>query len=377
MTAASSAGARRPPAGSHEPAGGQRECLELRGVTKRFGGMIAVDRLDLSVEPGEFLTLLGPSGCGKSTALNCIAGLMRLSEGEIHFGGKRVDRMPPEKRGFGMVFQNYALFPHLTARENVAFGLEVRGLRREEVVRRTSEALAVVRLEAHGDKHPGQLSGGQQQRVAIARALVVEPRLLLMDEPLSNLDTKLRGELRTEIKRLHQRLGLTSVYVTHDQGEALSLSDRVVVLRDGRVQQIGAANEVYEMPATAFVADFMGYRNLLRAEVESVDGHSAVVDAGGLELRGTAMGDLAPRGRAIAAIRPHDVLCHFAAGDGLRGRVEVVEYEGNVFVADILLASGLRLYAESADPLAPGDEIGIHIDPRRLLVFPDQDAPQA
>ncbi len=375
MIPPSTAGARRPPAGSHEPAGGPAERLELRGVTKRFGGLLALDHLDLAVEPGEFLTLLGPSGCGKSTALNCIAGLMSLSDGEIHFGGRRVDRTPPERRGFGMVFQNYALFPHLTARRNVAFGLEVRGVPREEVSRRTREALAVVRLAAHGDKHPAQLSGGQQQRVAIARALVVEPRLLLMDEPLSNLDTKLRGELRTEIKRLHQRLGLTSVYVTHDQSEALSLSDRVVVLRDGRVQQIGAADEVYGMPATAFVADFMGYRNLLDAEVTSLDGRSAVVRSGDLELRGTLMGSLAPGARAIAAIRPHDVLCRRGAAGGLRGRVEVVEYEGKAFAADVVLASGLRLYAESVDPLAPGDEVVIEIDPRRLLVYAGDGAP--
>ena len=369
MTAAPQEGA-VPPAGPTRPAGAGPGRLELRGVTKRYGPITALESLDLSVMPGEFITLLGPSGCGKTTALNCLAGLLGLSAGEIWLDGRRIDGLPAERRGFGMVFQNYALFPHLTARRNVAFGLEVRGLAREQVRRRTNEALALVRLEQHADRHPGQLSGGQQQRVAIARALVMEPRLLLMDEPLSNLDTKLRGELRTEIKRLHQSLGLTTIYVTHDQGEALSLSDRLVLMRDGLVQQIGTPPEVHAKPASAFVADFMGYRNLVPVEVVAVENGQATVQAPGLVLRGTAIGPVRAGGHAIAAVRPEDIACR-RGGDGpIRGRVDVVEFQGDSLAADIVVEGGQRLYAVSSGPLSPGDLISLDVAPHRLLVYP-------
>ncbi|MFD0516926.1 ABC transporter ATP-binding protein [Paractinoplanes durhamensis] len=244
--------------------------LRIDGVTRRFGGKAALERLDLDIEQGEFIALLGPSGCGKSTALNCLAGLLPLSEGSIWQDDTRLDTLPPERRGFGMVFQSYALFPHLSVRKNIAFGLQMRRLPRAEVRRRTDEAIKLVRLEEHATKLPGQLSGGQQQRVAIARAVVLEPSLVLMDEPLSNLDAKLRLEMRTEIRRLHQSLGLTTVYVTHDQEEALSMADRLVVLRDGRVQQIGTPEELHTRPANRHVADFMGYRNLLPLKVTAV-----------------------------------------------------------------------------------------------------------
>src|SRR5690554_3529528 len=241
--------------------------LELRGVGRSFGGRDALVDLDLTVRAGEFIALLGPSGCGKSTALNCLAGLLPLTHGQILVDGERVDTVVVEKRDFAMVFQNYALFPHLSVEKNVAFGLQMRKVPRPEIKRRVAEALALVKLEAHAKKLPGQLSGGQQQRVAIARAVVVEPRLVLMDEPLSNLDAKLRLEMRTEIRRLHQSLGLTTIYVTHDQEEALSMADRLVVLREGRVQQIGTPEELHNDPVNWHVADFMGYRNLLDLEV--------------------------------------------------------------------------------------------------------------
>ena len=216
----------------HPAATGRRD-PRVRAATTRWPD------LDLTIARGEFIALLGPSGCGKSTALNCLAGLLPLTRGSIWRTSTRLDTLPPERRGFGMVFQNYALFPHMSVRRNVAFGLQMRRLPRAEVRRRTDEAIRLVHLEEHAGKLPGQLSGGQQQRVAIARAVVLEPSLVLMDEPLSNLDAKLRLEMRTEIRRLHQSLGLTTVYVTHDQEEALSLADRLVVLREGRVQQIG------------------------------------------------------------------------------------------------------------------------------------------
>src|ERR1700722_500406 len=203
------------------------------GLTKRYGSKTVLDNLELEIRGGEFVTFLGPSGCGKSTALSIVAGLTPATEGEIWLDGKRADDLPPEKRGFGMVFQNYALFPHMTVFDNVAFGLTLKPLMQDEIKRRVQEMLRLVQLLGFEDRYPGQLSGGQQQRVAIARALVLRPRLMLFDEPLSNLDAKLRVEMRAEIKQIHAELGLTSIYVTHDQAEALSLSDRIVVLRHG------------------------------------------------------------------------------------------------------------------------------------------------
>src|ERR1700733_6645709 len=229
--------------------------LRLDSVSRSFmnaeGQAVAALRgLALNIQRGEFIALLGPSGCGKSTALNCIAGLQPLTGGRIWLDDQRIDVLPPEKRGFGMVFQNYALFPHMSVLDNVGFGLKMRGVGKSEAMRRAREALQLVQLVGHERKLPGQLSGGQQQRVAIARAIVIEPPLILMDEPLSNLDTKLRIEMRAEIRRIHSTLGATTIYVTHDQEEALSLADRIVVLRPGDVRQIGTPEELYSQPAT-------------------------------------------------------------------------------------------------------------------------------
>ncbi|WP_328447398.1 ABC transporter ATP-binding protein [Amycolatopsis sp. NBC_00438] len=248
------------------------EQLRLDGVSRSFGTANALQGLDLAITRGEFVALLGPSGCGKSTALNCLAGLLPLTGGSIWLDDTRIDGRPPEQRGFGMVFQNYALFPHLSVRANVGFGLRMRKVARAEARRRVDEALRLVQLTDHAAKFPAQLSGGQQQRVAIARAVVLEPAVVLMDEPLSNLDAKLRLEMRMEIRRLHQTLGLTTVYVTHDQEEALSLADRLVVLREGAVQQIGTPEEVYAQPVNSYVASFMGYRNLLDLTITSATG---------------------------------------------------------------------------------------------------------
>src|SRR5207302_8219666 len=212
-------------------------------LSRDFGTVNALRDVTLTVKRGEFICLLGPSGCGKSTALNCIAGLLPATAGSIWLDDKRIDRLRPEQRGFGMVFQNYALFPHLTARRNVGFGLLMRGTPKAEAERRINEAIALVRLGEQADKLPGQMSGGQQQRVAIARAIVIEPPLLLMDEPLSNLDAKLRLEMRSEIRRIHRQLGRATIYVTHDQDEALSLADRIVVMKDGVAQQIATPQE--------------------------------------------------------------------------------------------------------------------------------------
>ncbi|HEX9967705.1 MAG TPA: ABC transporter ATP-binding protein [Solirubrobacterales bacterium] len=240
--------------------------LRVEGAVKRFGEVVALDGVSVDVRPGEFLTLLGPSGSGKTTMLNAIAGFADLSEGEIYLDGAPVAPIPTHKRNVGVIFQSYALFPHMTATANVAYPLKQRGLSREERDRRVAEALHLVGLGDIGHRYPRELSGGQQQRVAFARAIVFNPRLLLMDEPLGALDRKLRESLQREIKTIHRDLGITFVYVTHDQSEALALSDRIAVFRQGRIEQIGTPEELYERPANRFVAEFMGESNILAGE---------------------------------------------------------------------------------------------------------------
>jgi putative spermidine/putrescine transport system ATP-binding protein len=348
-------------------AAGFRE-LRLDGVTRRFGDATALDRLTLSIEGGEFIALLGPSGCGKSTALNCLAGLLPLSGGSVWLDERRIDGVAPEERRFGMVFQSYALFPHLSVRRNVAFGLEMLRAPKQQVRRQVDEALALVRLTEHADKYPAQLSGGQQQRVAIARAVVIAPTLVLMDEPLSSLDAKLRLEMRTEIRRLHQTLGLTTVYVTHDQQEALSLADRIVVLRDGRVQQVGRPDEVYAQPANRYVADFMGYRNMLHLDVERADGTHAVLTGMGLRLHGRSQEQLTGP-TAVAAVRPEDFVVGDAGDNSIDVRVEVVEYRGRERAVEAVTSTGGTLVFQTTERLAPGDSARISVPPDRVLVF--------
>jgi putative spermidine/putrescine transport system ATP-binding protein len=339
--------------------------LRLDGVTRRFAGHAALANLNLDIERGEFIALLGPSGCGKTTALNCLAGLLPLSEGRIWLDDRRLDTLPPERRGFGMVFQNYALFPHLSVRSNIAFGLQMRRLPRAEIRTRTDEAIRLVRLEEHAAKLPGQLSGGQQQRVAIARAIVVSPSLVLMDEPLSNLDAKLRLEMRTEIRRLHQRLGLTTVYVTHDQEEALSLADRLVVLRAGEVQQIGPPEELHDRPANAHVADFMGFRNLLRARAEQVTEDQVHFTIEDVPFTGAAVGGIGPGDEIVVAVRPENLV---PAEDGLRCVVDVAEYQGREMAAEARTKHGLLLHLRTTARLAPEDPIVVTM--RNALVYP-------
>jgi putative spermidine/putrescine transport system ATP-binding protein len=342
--------------------------LRMEGVTRRFADTAALEQLDLAVEGGEFIALLGPSGCGKTTALNCLAGLLPLSAGAIWLDGRRIDGMPPERRGFGMVFQNYALFPHLSVRRNVAFGLAMRRTPKGDTQRRVEQALALVGLEPHADKYPAQLSGGQQQRVAIARAVVIEPSLLLMDEPLSNLDAKLRLEMRTEIRRLHQDLGLTTVYVTHDQEEALSLADRLALLRDGRVEQVGTPEEVYSQPVSAYAAGFMGYRNMFEVSVvEAVDGH-VTVEYAGLRLRGLDRRHGQER-KAVVAIRPEDLAVGAEGLNRLRARVAVAEYRGHSLAVEAVTPDERQIHILTEERLAPGDEVEVGVAQERVLVF--------
>jgi putative spermidine/putrescine transport system ATP-binding protein len=283
--------------------------VKLIGVEKSYDGRtLAVRNLTLHVAQGEFLTLLGPSGSGKTTTLNMLAGFERPTRGEILLAGRPVDRLPPYQRNIGMVFQNYALFPHMTVAENVAFPLSVRRLGRAEIVERVRLALAMVRLETFADRRPAQLSGGQQQRIALARALVFEPSLVLMDEPLGALDKKLREQMQIEIKLLHERLGLTVVYVTHDQDEALTMSDRIAVFHDGRVMQQGTPDILYSQPQDAFVAGFIGENNLLTGTVEAVhDGDVRVALAGGLRLLAAAVGQMSVGAPVVVAVRPEAI----------------------------------------------------------------------
>jgi putative spermidine/putrescine transport system ATP-binding protein len=347
--------------------------LRLTGVSRRFGDKVVLDALDLTIAGGEFVALLGPSGCGKSTALNCLAGLLPLTAGSIWLDDQRIDTLPPERRGFGMVFQNYALFPHLSVRANVGFGLRMRGISRAENRRRVDEALGLVQLTAYADRLPGQLSGGQQQRVAIARAVVIEPPLVLMDEPLSNLDAALRLDMRTEIRRLHQSLGLTTVYVTHDQEEALSLADRLVVLREGVVQQVGTPQELYGSPANAYVAGFMGYRNLLSMTVTAGEGAFATAGGPGFELTGVAVGS-AGTGPVTVAVRPDDIVVgEPPAGNGNRTEVtiEVIEYHGRLLAVQARLPQGQALQLRTGVPVERGQVVPVWIPRDRVLVFPD------
>ncbi len=283
--------------------------VKLIGVEKSYDGRtLAVRNLTLHVAQGEFLTLLGPSGSGKTTTLNRLAGFERPTRGEILLAGRPVDRLPPYQRNIGMVFQNYALFPHMTVAENVAIPLSVRRLGRAEIVERVRLALAMVRLETFADRRPAQLSGGQQQRIALARALVFEPSLVLMDEPLGALDKKLREQMQIEIKLLHERLGLTVVYVTHDQDEALTMSDRIAVFHDGRVMQQGTPDILYSQPQDAFVAGFIGENNLLTGTVEAVhDGDVRVALAGGLRLLAAAVGQMSVGAPVVVAVRPEAI----------------------------------------------------------------------
>jgi putative spermidine/putrescine transport system ATP-binding protein len=350
--------------------------LKLERVTRSFaaaGGHAfnALDELTMTIRRGEFVALLGPSGCGKSTALNCIAGLLALSGGAISLDEQRIDTLPPEKRGFGMVFQNYALFPHMTVERNVGFGLRMRGMSAAEIAPRVARALSLVQLSGQAGKLPGQLSGGQQQRVAIARAIVIEPPLVLMDEPLSNLDAKLRIETRAEIRRIHGELGRATIYVTHDQDEALSLADRIVVMKDGVVQQIDSPQRIYAQPANLHVAHFMGYRNVLEFEVTAVNAERVELSGGAVRIVGTLCQPLDGR-RAVVAIRPEEIVVGTRDGgaNSVRGSVTGVEYGGRDSLIEVQLDGGLRLLARSDVPAERGDAITLSIPPERALVYP-------
>ncbi len=310
--------------------------VRLQGVEKRFGDVCAVRRINLDIAPGEFVTLLGPSGCGKTTTLRMVAGFTFPTNGEIYIGDERVTRVPPFRRSTGMVFQNYALFPHLTVEENVAFGLRIRKIPKAETRRRVAAALDLVRLGEFGGRLPRTLSGGQQQRVALARAVVIEPKVLLLDEPLGALDLKLREEMQLEIKRVQQELGITTLYVTHDQHEALSMSDRVAVMKDGRILQVDTPGGLYKYPQNAFVANFIGRMNFLRVIVVEAGGQSGRVtvclrdDSSKTLVAEHSREVMFSRGEeCMLAFRPEAALLEPDGLNVVEGRVQKVAYYGN------------------------------------------------
>jgi len=324
--------------------------IALRGVVKRFGAVTAVDGATLDITDGELFTLLGPSGCGKTTLLRLVAGFYRPPDaGEIRFGERRVDALPPYERNIGMVFQNYALWPHMTVRANIAYGLRLRKLGAAEIAERVERGLRQVNLRGLEDRYPGQLSGGQQQRVALARALVLNPDILLLDEPLSNLDAKIREQVREEIRLLQQALRITTIYVTHDQEEALSLSDRVAVMRDGRIQQVAAPKALYERPANRFVAEFVGTNNFLPGVCRERDEHGAVVETALGLVRGRPGDGVVVGERCLVAVRPENVTLGAPADNLFDGRVAFVSYLGNALRYEVEMSTGVVLKVDVGD----------------------------
>jgi putative spermidine/putrescine transport system ATP-binding protein len=321
--------------------------IELSGVSKQYGAVRAVEDVSLTVGQGEFVTILGPSGSGKTTLLNLIAGLTEPSAGRILIGGRDVTHLAAAQRNVGLVFQSYALFPNMTVFGNVAFPLEVRRLPRAEIARRVERALRLVRLTGLESRKPHQLSGGQQQRVALARAIVFEPAILLLDEPLAALDRKLREEVRVELRRLQRAVGVTTLLVTHDQDEALSLSDWIVVLDDGRVQQTGAPDDTYLRPANRFVADFLGTANLFEGELRRTGGRPALVLASG-EIVPVGETTVAEGRRVWALVRPERIVLR-EEGEGLAATVIESAYHGQVVRYHLRLADGREIVAVAAD----------------------------
>ena len=354
--------------------GGEVQLVEL---VKRFGEFTAVDGINLTVAPGEFFSLLGPSGCGKTTTLRMIAGFERPTEGQVVLDGVNVAATPPHKRNVNTVFQNYALFPHLNVEKNVAFGLKYQQASKQETAERVGRALELVRLEGYHKRRPNQLSGGQQQRVALARALILNPSVLLLDEPLGALDAKLRKALQIELKSIQEEVGITFVYVTHDQEEALTMSDRLAVMSNGRVEQIGPPEEVYEEPSTAYVADFLGVSNLMDATAHGTTSGGCRVRLGEFELV-AGKGEPDAIGDVKLSIRPERVELVTAGTTGenmIPGMVERIVYVGSAMQVIVNLAPGEKIQVlvqnEGDDlPFRQGTAVAAHVPPDALRVLP-------
>jgi len=325
--------------------------IELQNVTKRYGSIVANDCINLGILRGELMTLLGPSGCGKTTALRCITGHLTPDEGQVFIDGEDVTDVPTHKRELGMVFQNFALFPHMTVFENVEFPLMIRKQPKAERHEMVMEALQLIRMEQYEKHYPRQLSGGQQQRVGLARALVYRPKVLLLDEPLSNLDAKLREEMRFEIKELQRRLDITAVYVTHDQAEALALSDRVAVMNEGQVEQVGTPDEIYDQPGSQFVADFIGLSDFIEGTVLSVGAEKAMVAVDDLRFAVPASPKMRPHEKLLFFIRPNDIdlfpPTHAGGENTFGGVVSKMTYLGDKVDYRIVVGEGLELRVQT------------------------------
>ncbi len=351
--------------------------ISIRQLTKTFGSTVAVDAIDLEIAPGSLFFLLGPSGCGKTTLLRMIAGFAQPDSGSIHFGGKDVTHMPPHQRNCGMVFQGYALWPHMTVAQNVAFGLQVRKVEREETARRVEEALKLVQMQTLADRRPNQLSGGQQQRVALARALVIRPTVLLLDEPLSNLDAKLRIEMRGQIRSICKQSGITAVYVTHDQKEALSMADGVALLQTGKVMQVGPARELYDRPNSRFVADFLGETNFIPATLAGRQGDQVLLDTPAGPMRSSVFpADLPTTGSVTCSIRPEAIKLRADANDDFNrftARRREVVYLGEVAQHHLTIAGGTPITAFELNPQPVNDTEAVRIgfDAKDVVVLKD------
>ncbi|KXF75758.1 sugar ABC transporter substrate-binding protein [Paramesorhizobium deserti] len=349
--------------------GNRAGAVVFEHVRKNFGTFTAIPDLSLTIEPGTLVTLLGPSGCGKTTTLRMLAGLEHPTSGRILIGGKDVTMLPANERDVSMVFQSYALFPHMSVLENVAYGLESSGLKAREARKKAEEGLAQVGLAGYGDRLPAELSGGQQQRVAVARALVLEPQVLLLDEPLSNLDARLRRRVRTEIRELQQRLGFTAVYVTHDQEEALAVSDRIIVMVEGRIEQEGPPRDLYEMPTSAFIADFMGEANVVACEVLKIEGRDALIRVGRLDHRVPARDAVA--GPAKLAVRPNAIKLGLADDAAFAGRIKHAAYLGDHVEYEVETDIGTLFVVDPATErcFEPAARVGIGFENRGIALI--------
>ena len=337
----------------------------IKDAVKRYGDFTALNGVSLNIKEGEFFTLLGPSGCGKTTLLRMIAGFNSIEAGDFYFGEKRINDVPAHKRDIGMVFQNYAIFPHLTVKENVAYGLKARKVGKKETEERVAEALKLVQIEHLADRKPNELSGGQQQRVALARAFVIEPSVLLMDEPLSNLDAKLRVQMRTVIKKLQRRLGITTIYVTHDQEEALAISDRIAVMKDGNIMQIGTPNEIYAKPQNPFVAGFIGVSNFMDCDV---DGGKVTIE-GELTIEIPVQKEFKGKGKLSA--RPEQL---FFSDSGMPGKILFSTFLGDFIEYEVELDNGQSLIVneytkDTATVHEDGAKVFLSFDPNRISLY--------
>ena len=343
----------------------------LKNITKRFGKSVAVDNLNLVIKDGDFVSLLGPSGCGKTTLLRMIAGFNSVDGGEICFDEKVINNLEAHKRDIGMVFQNYAIFPHLTVAENVAYGLKAKKCPKEQIPGKVEEALDLVQIKNLKDRKPNELSGGQQQRVALARAFVIEPGVLLMDEPLSNLDAKLRVQMRTAIKKLQRRLGITTIYVTHDQEEALAISDRIAVMKEGNIMQVGTPEAIYKKPENTFVAGFIGVSNFVECEVKGDNPEAAVLDIKG-ECKITCQLKKPFSGKGIISARPEQLF--FDEKEGLPGKIIMSTFLGDFIEYEIELDNGQTLqlneYTKDVQTVRPdGQNVKVNFDIHAVGVY--------